>query len=286
MTKERKEVPSAAPDAEARDREIERLREALRAAREDQRSLEQHHAMRVGELKETIRGRDEFLAIAAHELRNPMSALVLAVETLRITARRMDPTVSGPMLRGLEIMQRNINHFVKRATTLLDLSRINLGELHLDIEDVDLIAIIRQVAESSAGELAASRSTLKITMPASVIGRWDRVRLEQIITNLLSNAIKYGAGNPIHVRVRARQSQVAMFVRDGGVGIAPNDQVRIFRRFERAGDPRMHGGFGVGLWVVRQIAQAMGGRVGLKSRVGRGSCFRVVLPRNSDRGIQ
>jgi signal transduction histidine kinase len=113
-------------------------------------------------------------------------------------------------------------------------------------------------------------------------GSWDRVRLEQICRNLLSNAVRFGAGRPIEVTVAGDADFVTLEVCDHGVGIPADQQARIFDRFERGAASRS-GGFGVGLWVVRNICLAMGGTVSVVSEPGEGACFTVMLPRRTSR---
>ena len=110
-------------------------------------------------------------------------------------------------------------------------------------------------------------------------GKWDRLRLDQIVTNLLSNAMKYGSGEPIEVAMTGTPEAVRLEVRDHGIGIAPEHQSRIFDRFERAVSGRHYGGLGLGLWIVRQILDALGGSIRVRSAPGEGSTFTVELPR-------
>src|SRR5262249_31496946 len=110
-------------------------------------------------------------------------------------------------------------------------------------------------------------------------GNWDRLRVEIIVTNLISNAMKYSAGRPIDVEVHGTEESVRLSVRDQGIGIAPADRPRLFRPFERlAGDAHV-GGFGLGLWTVKQLIDALGGSVTLESAPGAGSLFTITLPR-------
>ena len=111
-----------------------------------------------------------------------------------------------------------------------------------------------------------------------IIGRWDTLRLEQVITNLLANAIKYGLGKPIEVSVRGEEGCGVLCVRDQGIGIAEADQGRVFERFERIVTGRNYGGFGLGLWIVREILEAHGGTIEVQSALGVGSTFTVTLP--------
>jgi signal transduction histidine kinase len=119
---------------------------------------------------------------------------------------------------------------------------------------------------------------VELVAPATVVGRWDRARIDTILTNLLSNAIKYGAGKPIEVRVASDGRRAWLSVEDHGIGIAPADQARIFERFERAVPERHYGGFGLGLWIARMMAEAHGGRLGVQSKQGEGSTFLLDLP--------
>jgi signal transduction histidine kinase len=134
------------------------------------------------------------------------------------------------------------------------------------------------VAARFREELAKSGNTLVLRCDGGVHGWWDPLRLEQVLTNLLSNAIKYGRGLPIDVQIRADAQQARIEVRDQGIGIPAEDQARLFQRFERLASERHYSGFGLGLWIVRQILDAMGGRIHVQSEPGQGSVFTVELP--------
>jgi signal transduction histidine kinase len=111
-----------------------------------------------------------------------------------------------------------------------------------------------------------------------VVGNWDRLRLDQVITNLMANALKYGAGKPIAVTVDRCERHARLVIEDHGIGIAAADQGRIFERFERAVSDRHYGGLGLGLWICRQIVEALEGTIRVESEAGQGSKFSVVLP--------
>jgi signal transduction histidine kinase len=120
---------------------------------------------------------------------------------------------------------------------------------------------------------------VRLLADVAAAGHWDRLRLEQVISNLLSNAAKYGAGHPVEVAVEADGERARLREKDGGIGIAPEDQARIFERFERASGVGHIHGLGLGLWITRQIVEAHGGSIRVESAVGQGSTFVVELPR-------
>ena len=152
---------------------------------------------------------------------------------------------------------------------LLDTSRIASGNISLDLKEVDLSELVRSVVERQADELARAGCTLGLHLEPHLKGTWDPVRMEQVIVNLLGNAIKYGAGKPIEVTLTSDGELAKLEVRDHGIGIGKEDQARIFERFERAVSIRQYGGFGLGLYITRQIARAHGGQIRVEASRGR-----------------
>lgn len=229
------------------------------------------------EAQDAIRARDEFLSIASHELRTPLTPLQLQVQSLR---RMADKGELPPerLRQKLEVAERQVERLGKLVANLLDISRITAHRLLLEPEDVDLAALVRDLVERSRDHLSRAGCTVDLRAPDALVGRWDRMRLEQVFTNLLSNALNYGAGKPIEVRLEAEGDHARLTVRDHGIGIAPEDQRRIFQRFERAVSERHYGGFGLGLWICRQVVEAMGGTIAVASALGRGATFTVRLP--------
>jgi signal transduction histidine kinase len=162
--------------------------------------------------------------------------------------------------------------------SLLDVSSITAGRLVLEREDVDLAQLVREVIEREEDALAEARCEVRLEAPAPAVGRWDRLRLDQVVTNLVSNAMKFGAGKPIRVAVGIDGGTARVVVEDEGIGISAEAQARIFERFERAVSGRNFGGLGLGLWISRQIVQQSGGRIGVESQPGAGARFTVELP--------
>ncbi|WP_375769898.1 GAF domain-containing protein [Archangium gephyra] len=232
------------------------------------------------EARDAIRLREEFLSIASHELRTPITAIQLHVqELLRTLARNPEGIAPERLRRGLEVADRQVKRQLHLVNDLLDVTRMGAGRLVLRPEPVDLAALVHEVAERFEQELARTGSRLTLEAPGPVSGHWDRLRLEQVVTNLVSNAVKYGQGKPIGITVEAAEGRARLAVSDAGLGIAPEHLERVFGRFERAVSERHYGGFGLGLWISRQIIETMGGHISVSSQLGVGSTFRVELPR-------
>ncbi|HVR60575.1 MAG TPA: PAS domain-containing sensor histidine kinase [Polyangia bacterium] len=233
------------------------------------------------ELRSSVRVRDEFLSIASHELRTPLAAMQLQVENLdrMVQKRGAEHLANGRLVADLERTSGHVRRMTKLVETLLDISRLSEGRLDLDRKQMDLVALIQDVARSMRTAASAAGCELSLTAPGVAAGEWDRLRLEQVLTNLVANAIKFGAGKPIDVLVTGDEQTALVAVIDRGIGIAREQQRRIFERFERGVSARHFGGFGLGLWISRQIVEAHGGHIRVDSRPGQGATFTLELPR-------
>ena len=160
------------------------------------------------------------------------------------------------------------------STSCWTSSRIRIGRLALQLEDFDLAALVREVVTRHTEVATRAGCTLTLEAPHPVAGRWDRLRMEQVVTNLLSNACKYGAAKPVVVAIEAHNGRARISVSDRGIGIAPEDVGRIFGRFERAASGPHYGGLGLGLYITRQIVEAHGGSISVASRPGEGGDLR------------
>jgi PAS domain S-box-containing protein len=229
--------------------------------------------------QEAARAREEFLSIASHELKTPLTSLQLQVQSLLRAAAGGTPVTAEKSKAKLESAHRQMDRLSGLINNLLDVSRITEGRLQLEPEPLDLSTAVREVAERLGEQRAQTGCELQIEAPPGATGLWDKLRIEQVVTNLLSNAIKYGAGKPVRVSVRAEAATAILTVADRGIGIAPADVERIFARFERAVSARHYGGLGVGLFIVKRALEAMGGSIEVISAPGEGATFRVKLPR-------
>lgn len=225
---------------------------------------------------EALKVREDFLAIAGHELKTPLTSLLLQVQGLQRALKK-----------GTEVS--NLGDRLERAATaglrlevlinqLLDVSRITAGRLQLEPEAVDLEQLVREVADRFHEQAQRAGSALEVTTRGPMPGQWDRLRLEQVLSNLLANAVKYGGAKPIDIALSEEEGAALVRITDHGIGIEPGVQQRIFERFERAVGAREFGGFGLGLWITRQIVEASGGSIAVQSAPGQGSTFTVRLP--------
>jgi PAS domain S-box-containing protein len=225
--------------------------------------------LRLAQAQEAIRLRDEFLVIAAHELKTPLTVLGLQLQKLQ----RM-----GAPQESVGTALRSARRLGALVDTLLDVSRIATGQLKVDVQECDLAELAREVVERWRDEASRAGCQLHVDAPAPVRGRWDPLRIDQVIENLLGNAIKYAPGKPVRISVAARGDLAELCVSDDGPGIPPGAEARIFRRFERATDVRNYGGLGLGLYIVREIVEAHGGTISVDTAAGKGATFRVALP--------
>jgi len=225
-----------------------------------------------------LRKRDEFLAVASHELRTPFTPIRLYLQGL-LGALRNPARAAGleSWVTKLETANARLQRLAKLVEDLFDVSRMAEGKLPVRLAQVDLSALTVDAVDRWKDELARVKCEYTVDAPESVVGYWDALRLEQVLDNLLGNAMKYGPGKPIHICLKRHGENARLVVRDEGMGIAPEDQARIFQKFERAVSEN-YGGFGLGLWISREVVSRLGGRILVDSQPGQGATFTVELP--------
>lgn len=227
-----------------------------------------------------VQSRDDFIATAAHELRTPMHALALQLE---VTGRLFDRGEPTRARAELAKAQRILQRFLKRSTTLLDVSRLNDNCPMLEFEAFDLVELIGAAAEDLAEDARAHGVDVVIQTPPSLPVRWNRHGAEMVLSNLLTNALRYAPGQPVRLgaRLLPETDRVVVSVADHGPGIAAADRQRVFAKFERLGPSRpAQPGFGLGLWIVGRVVAAHHGEVLISDAPGGGTCFEVTLPRD------
>jgi signal transduction histidine kinase len=242
----------------------ERLTLAIRNATEHKRVID------------ALRDRERLISIAAHELRGPLCSIRLGLQAMKRSQVPLAPKAT----RMLDIMIKEERRVARLIDDLFDLGRIRSGQLELDLTSFDLCELVREVSAQMEEEAAGAGSKLTVEVQGPVIGRWDRPRLNQVVTNLVANAVKYGQGRPVVIRAGADSERLSarLEVIDSGLGIPPELHGRIFEPFKRAVSTGQPDGLGLGLFIVRSIVEQLGGAVRVDSRPGAGATFVVDLP--------
>jgi signal transduction histidine kinase len=242
-------------------------------------ALAVENALLFDEAQAAIRRRDDFLSVASHELRTPVTSIELNVSAI---LRRLQYEPDGAVTKerfssSLVRAQAQIRRLTSLLNQLLDVGRIDAKRLVIHREPVDLPALVRDVVERFDEKGPRPETPVVIDVQAPVTGSWDRGHLELVVSNLVGNALKYGGEKPVEITIAPLAGGARLIVRDHGIGIAPQDQARIFERYERAA-PRSYGGIGIGLWISKQILHLHGGTISVQSTPGEGSSFTVDLP--------
>ena len=222
---------------------------------------------------EQARARESLLAVASHELRNPIGTILLQTSLARREA-------DGNNAR-LEAIERQIKQMMRLVDDLLDVAKVGAGTLSMTYEEFDLAELMRDVAASKQEQFARRKQVLTIELPGPMPCYSDRCRMEQVFENLLSNALKYGGDRPIIFGASFDGPLFMVYVQDGGPGIPRSARESIFERFKRHAPPTGIDGAGLGLWIVREIVRALNGTVHVEEVPNGGASFVLRLPRDA-----
>jgi signal transduction histidine kinase len=233
------------------------------------------NAALLAEMQRAVELRDEFMALAAHELNTPLAVVRLRADALLRAATREGEEPP----RELEPLQAAVGRLAGAVNALLDFSRASQDGFVLQRAQVDLADVAAAAVSELRGRALSFDTPVRLAAPAPVRGEWDAARLRQAVTGLVENAIKFGRGAPVEVEVRDGPQEGRVIVRDQGPGIEPGDHERIFGKFERAASANHVGGLGLGLWMARSIAEAHGGTVSVESEPGAGATFVLAVPK-------
>jgi signal transduction histidine kinase len=231
---------------------------------------------RQREAEQAVRVRDEFLSIASHELNTPLTSLKLSLQNLQLA--KEGAVFDEQQRRFVYLAARQSERLERLVSELLNVTRLQQAKVVPNLEDVDLAELIREVAERFAPELARSENRLDVTATGPIVGKWDRSRLDQVVTNLLTNALKFGEGKPIEIEAAVVGDRARIVVRDHGRGIPPDRIDRIFDAYERAVPTASFGGLGLGLFIARSLVDMHGGTLRVESVFGEGATFTIELP--------
>jgi PAS domain S-box-containing protein len=226
-----------------------------------------------------LRARDEFLLLASHEFRTPVTCLELGIQSM-LRRLRVGSRIAGDDMEQVRLLERHVLRLAELVHIFVDVNDAAAGSLSLQLSPFDLRDLLAEAVERSRATSPSQNAAIELRMDGPLLGTWDRKRVGQIVSGLLSNALKYGEGKPVRVQAWGDPDFVRVAVIDEGPGIAAEDHERVFERFERAVPSSHFGGLGIGLWMARQVARAHGGDIELRSAPGKGSAFVLVLLRS------
>jgi signal transduction histidine kinase len=230
--------------------------------------------------KELEQRKDDFISMASHELKTPLTALKLQTQ---LAQKRLERQSLSEAATALSRMEGPVKQLERLIAELLDVSKIQAGSLEYLQETVDLDALLHEVAGTMQQISTTHTIVVRGAAPRSLVG--DKDRLEQVFTNLISNAIKYSPdAETVEMDLSTSEDAVTVRVRDHGLGIPKEQRDKIFERFYRATGPKQKAipGLGMGLYIVAEIVKRHGGTITVDSAVGKGSTFTVTLPRKRD----
>jgi len=249
----------------------------LEHARSEQEALVARLLDTQRQLEQVMRAREEFLSMAALELRTPLTSMLIQVQARRRNLKRGEIDTHRQNLHDmLSTSEQELEQVIRLIDDMLDVSRVRLGKLPLRLQQTDLAKLARKAADSMAHRFELIGASVSIECSQPVIGHWDPFRISQVLTNLLDNALLHAPGSPVDILIEREGDKGILHISDRGRGIAPSDRERIFGQFE-TGKP---GGLtaGVGLYVSRQIAESHGGTIHAVNHPNKGAYFIFELP--------
>lgn len=249
---------------------------------EDTKHLSDQLERQKQELECALVTRDEFLSIASHELKTPLTSLLLHCQLFRKSMERGNVDYFTPeRINGLcNQIDKQVGKLNRLVDDMLDISRIRTGNLTLRHQEFELKELVEEVLNMLRDQFRTSGCPMPVLecSEGPIHVRWDKVRFEQVLMNLLTNTIRYGNGNPVTLRLKRDNGRVHLAVKDNGIGIAPENIEKIFYRFEKIKNPKEVAGLGLGLFITKQIVEAHGGRIWVESELGNGSEFKIQMP--------
>ncbi|MGZ3706118.1 MAG: sensor histidine kinase, partial [Bdellovibrionota bacterium] len=260
-----------------------RLRIARRLIESNERVQRLSHSadlqrIRAEAMQDNVRARDEFISLASHELKTPLTSLKLWTQMLERNLRSANPSTLESLRNTAKLVGKQISRLSGLVETMLDVSQISSSELQIHRDRVNFSELVRDISETLKPQSEAQGTPLLVHAIDEIAVMGDASRLTQLIENLLSNAIKYGNHKPIKVTLVRAGANAELRVEDQGMGIEKSDNERIFERFERVRAAGNISGLGLGLYLAKQIVVAHQGSIRVDSQLGHGSTFTVRIP--------
>lgn len=253
---------------------------------EERKHLSDQLEKQKKELEIALVTRDEFLSIASHELKTPLTSLKLHCQLYRKAMAVGNENYFSPekISNLCNQIDKQVGKLNRLVDDMLDISRIRTGKLTLRQQDFNLQELVVEVLHTLSDQFKTSGCPIPsiecsndpIKDPIKV--NWDRVRIEQVLMNLLTNTIRYGNGKAVSLKISKRDDSIHLAVTDNGIGIAPENIEKIFYRFEKIQNPKEVAGLGLGLFITKQIVEAHGGKIWVESQLGVGSVFNLTIP--------
>jgi len=240
-------------------------------------------SMAKAKAEKAVAARDQFFSMASHELRTPLSSLKLQVQLRKRKVLKGNHADFAPenLVELCESDERQINRLSFLVDNMLDISKLTSEAFDLALENLDLAELVRNLVKGMEASLDQTGNTCRMNLPATLEGRWDRHRLEQVLTNLLSNAGKYAPGKPVDITLKSDGENAILIVKDYGKGIPQKNLEKIFNPFERLNTAEASG-LGLGLYIVQQIITAHKGKIAVETEQGSGTSFTITLPMKSE----
>lgn len=257
----------------------EKLR-LYKAREKEQKKIIENLQEELLSAKQETAMRDEFLAIASHELKTPLTTVVLQIQTTLHNIRNVSLSEFSVehLLRMLQSMQAQTKRLSKMINDLLNISLITTRKMELELEDIDLATLVKDTADNFTEKFEKGGTTISVIVKKNVFGKWDKLRLEQVLDNLISNALKYGDKKPVKIELEKQKTFAVISITDEGIGIKNSEKEKIFSLFKRGTMDNDYKGLGIGLYIAEQIITLHGGRIEVKSVLDQGSTFTIYLP--------
>lgn len=252
-------------------------RNLIEVARRFESTLDAERLARE-EAEEALEIRENFLQMASHELKTPVTSLRLQLESMLRTLEKSGEATSLKRVEQKTVTAlRQLTRLQDLIASLLDVQRLGATGETLIVTEVDAVMVVHEALARIDSDVRASGCPVTVHAPPQLVVKADPMRLDQVVTNLVTNALKYGRKKPVTVTLSREGERVFLRIKDEGIGIEAPDQARIFERFERAVSGEHFHGFGLGLWIVKSLLEKMGGTIRVESARGVGSTFIVEL---------